>query len=202
VVRRAGYVEVVLRGILVVAALFVGLGSTVRAAEAASVAACAPSNEIKVHDEVVFGHFSTLTAAKAYRARAANLGFHTAKVEKEGCGDFEVEEDGADTAQQRNSAAAEAGNAHLQVTFEQTADPMAYRAGEVVGVLGKLSTVSAANALMWKLARVGFRYLDLAHQGRKWLVVMPQVPTKSALSIAHEVAAARFHIQFQPGRKP
>ena len=31
---------------------------------------------------------------------------------------------------------------------------------------------------------------------------MPQVPVKHALSIAHEVASAGFHIQFRPGVKP
>jgi hypothetical protein len=54
---------------------------------------------------------------------------------------------------------------------------------------------------MWRLAAVNFRYIDLVYAGRKWLVVMPQVPVKHALSIAAEVHKAGFHIAFQPGSK-
>ena len=58
---------------------------------------------------------------------------------------------------------------------------------------------SRAAALAWKLAVPGFRLIDIVPSGRRWLVVMPQVPVKNALSIAKEVAKAGFHIQFRHG---
>ena len=154
-----------------------------------------------MHDEAVFGHFSTLAAAKRLRARATPFGFKGIKIEHEGCGDFEVEIDGADRQADRGSFANEAGRAGFQVTFEQTAPPMQYRAGEVVGIFARKATVAAANALMWKLAAQNFRFIDLVRQGTSWLVVMPQVPTKDALPIAHEVASVGYQIQFRPGNK-
>jgi hypothetical protein len=166
---------------------------------ATSVSCAKP--EVRVHDEAVFGHFSTLAAAKKLKARAAKLGFAGIKIENEGCGDFEVEIDGADRQADRASFATEASKAGFPVTFEQIAPPMEYRAAQVVGVFARLSTVSAANALMGKLSRAGFLFIDLARVGSQWLVVMPQVPVKHALSIAHEVATAGYHIQFQPGTK-
>jgi hypothetical protein len=78
---------------------------------------------------------------------------------------------------------------------------MQYQQGQVVGVLGQMRTVAAANSLMTRLSRNGFLFIDLAREGSHWLVVMPQVPIKHALSIAHEVATAGFHIQFRPGTK-
>jgi hypothetical protein len=177
------------------------LVGVVGARGADGAAPCGPSTEVKVHDEIVFGHFATLTAAAALKRRAAAVGFQGIKIEVEGCGDYEVEQDGADTSQQRKSVATEARKAGFQITFEQTAPPMQYRVGQVVGILGRFSSVAAANALMMKLAAVDYRYIDLVQQGSRWFVVMPQVPTKHALPIAHDVAVAGFHIQFEPGDK-
>lgn len=160
------------------------------------------TTEVKVHDEAVFGHFSTLTAAKALKKRAASVGFAGIKIENDGCGDFEVEIDGADRQADRASFADEAGKAGFHVTFEQTAPPMEYRQGQVVGILGAKRTVAEANALMWRLSASGFVYVDLVRTVTRWLVVMPQVPVKHALPIAHEVASAGFRIQFRPGVKP
>ena len=112
-----------------------------------------------------------------------------------------MEIDGADNERDRTSFALEAKRSGFQVTFEQTAPPMQYQAGEVVGVFARKATVSAANQLMWRLAGTGFRFIDLVREGNHWLVVMPQVPIKAALSIAHEAATAGFHIQFRPGTK-
>jgi len=154
-----------------------------------------------VHNEAVFGHFSTLAAAKKLKGRAAAVGFAGLKIENEGCGDFEVEIDGADRQADRSSFASEAAKAGFYVTFEQTAPPMQYRAGEVVGIFARKRTVSAANTLMSSLSRDGFLFIDLVRVGSFWLVVMPQVPIKHALSIAHEVSAAGYQIQFQPGTK-
>jgi hypothetical protein len=183
--------------LLVLVATFAGVGAT--RASAATPSCVTP--EVRVHNEAVFGHFSTLAAAKKLRTRAAAAGFKGIKIENEGCGDFEVEIDGADRQADRSSFAQEASKAGYPVTFEQTAPPMLYHAGEVVGVLGQMRTVLAANALMMRLSRAGFLFVDLVREGNHWLVVMPQVPIKHALSIAHEVATAGFHVQFRPGTK-
>lgn len=155
--------------------------------------------ETRVHDEVVFGHFSTLAAAKRYAARAKKQALEGIKVENEGCGDYEVEIDGADTERQRSSFAAEAGRLGFPITFEQEAPPMAFQQNYVVGVLGRKRTLAEANALMWRLAGASFRYIDVVPSGTIWLVIMPQVPIKAALPIAKEVATAGFHVQFRPG---
>src|SRR6185437_10185860 len=72
------------------------------------------------HDEVVFGHFSSRTAAAHMLKNARSYGFDGLRIENEGCGDFEVEIDGADTEQQRGSISREAAKVGFQVTFEQT----------------------------------------------------------------------------------
>jgi hypothetical protein len=167
---------------------------------AAAPAACV-APEVRVHDEAVFGHFAMLAAAKALKARAVATGFKGIKIENEGCGDFEVEIDGADRQSDRSSFALEASRAGFPVTFEQTAPPMQYKAGEVVGVFARKRSVAEANALMAKLSGGGFFFIDLVPEGKVWLVVMPQVPVKHALSIAHEVATAGYHIQFRTGTK-
>jgi hypothetical protein len=200
--RLRGYGGASMRG---VALLMLVVGCAVCAGAAGAQSSAGPATcttqEVRVHDEAVFGHFSTLAAAKGLKARAAKLGFAGIKIENEGCGDFEVEIDGADRQADRSSFATEAAKAGFPVTFEQIAPPMEYRAGQVVGVFARLSTVAAANALMGKLSHIGFLFIDLARVGSRWFVVMPQVPVKHALSIAHEVATAGYHIQFQPGTK-
>jgi hypothetical protein len=165
------------------------------------VSATCATTEVRVHDEAVFGHFSTLAAARRLRTHAAAFGFKGIKIENEGCGDFEVEIDGADRQADRGSFATEAEKVGFQITFEQIAPPLQFQQGQVVGVFAHMTTVTAANALMWKLAALNFRFIDLAREGSSWLVVMPQVPTKAALPIAHEVATAGYHIQFRPGDK-
>jgi hypothetical protein len=109
------------------------------------------TNEVRQHNEAVFGHFSTLAAAKKLRAKAAALGFAGIKIENDGCGDFEVEIDGADSLADRQSFATEARKAGFPVTFEQTAPPMEYRQGQVVGILATKRTLVEANALMRRL---------------------------------------------------
>jgi hypothetical protein len=174
------------------------------AAGAAARPAAAPTcvtPEVRVHDEAVFGHFSTISAAKALKKRAAARGFAGIKIENEGCGDFEVEIDGADRQADRTSVAKEASGAGFQLTFEQLAPPMQYKAGEVVGIFARKTNVAEANTLMAKLSKLGFLFIDLVPEGKGWLVVMPQVPIKHALSIAHEVATTGYHIQFRAGTK-
>ena len=169
------------------------------AAVALSLAGCA-APEVRQHNEAVFGHFASAAAAQAYARRPRKLGFQGLKIENEGCGDWELEIDGADTARQRASFSAEATKAGFHISFEQTGDPLTPPAGEVVGVIARKATVTAANALVWSLVGHGWQYLDLVYADGKWLVVMPQVPVKSALSIARELAKAGFHIQFQPAK--
>jgi hypothetical protein len=178
------------------------VGATAHAAVAVTGEPACRTDEVRQHNEAVFGHFSTLAEAKKLKTKAAAFGFAGIKVENDGCGDFEVEIDGADTQAQRSSFATEARKAGFYVTFEQTAPPMEYREGQVVGIFASKRTLAEANALMQQLARNGWLYIDIARSPTRWLVVMPQVPVKHALPIAHEVASAGFHIAFRPGVKP
>jgi len=160
------------------------------------------TNEIRQHNEAVFGHFATRGEAVKLMNAARKLGFQGIKIEDDGCGDFEVEIDGADRQADRASFADEARKAGFPVTFEQTAPPMEFRQGQVVGIFAAKKTLGEANALMRKLSLNGFLYIDIARSATRWLVVMPQVPVKHALPIAHEVATAGFRITFRPGVKP
>ena len=107
-----------------------------------------------------------------------------------------MEIDGADTSAVRGSFATEAQKAGFPVTFEQTAPPLLRTRAATYGVFGTFRSITAANKLAWRLAAVNFRYIDIAYQNGKWLVVMPAVPLKAALSIAAEVHKAGFHIAF------
>ena len=161
-------------------------------------AACVTTHEARVHDEAVFGHFATPGAADRYAARARRVEFRNVNVQAEGCGDFKVYVGGADTQRQRSTFAAEARKAGFTISFEQTGDPLRPQHGQVYGVFDRFGTVTAANALQWKLASIGLDYTELVRIGARWAVVMPQVPVKNALSIAREVANAGYHIQFSP----
>lgn len=193
------------RRLPLIALVAVAVATIAAGAQAARKVTGEPScrtNETRQHNEAVFGHFATRAAAARLRAAAAKLGFQGIKIEDDGCGDFEVEIDGADRQADRSSFADEARKAGFPVTFEQTAPPMEYRQGQVVGILASKVTIAEANALMRKLSLHGFLYIDLARTATRWLVVMPQVPVKHALGIAHEVATVGFRITFRPGVKP
>lgn len=168
------------------------------AAVALTLAGCA-TPEVRQHNEAVFGHFASAAAARAYARRPKALRFQGLKIENDGCGDWELEIDGADTTRQRASFSAEATKAGFHISFEQTGDPLNPPPRQVVGVIARKSSVTAANALVWELVGHGWQYVDIVSSVGKWLVVMPQVPVKSALSIARELAKAGFHVQFQPG---
>jgi hypothetical protein len=165
-------------------------------ASAASAGSCR-TNPPRVHDRAVFGHFSTLAAAKALASSAKKVDFSGIKIENEGCGDFEVEIDGADKPADRGSFAVEAARAGFEVTFQQTAPPLTKTPTSTYGVFATFGNITAANKLALRLAALSFRYIDIAYLNGKWLVVMPQVPVKAALSIAAEVHKAGFHIAFQ-----
>jgi hypothetical protein len=191
------------RGLLVIALLAgAAIAGSARSARAVTGEPACRTDEVRQHDEAVFGHFATAAPARALRARAAALGFKGIKIENDGCGDFEVEIDGADRQADRSSFAEEAKKAGFPVTFEQTAPPLEYRQGQVVGVFASKRTIAEANSLMWRLSAHGFLYTDLARTPTRWLVVLPQVPVKHALSIAHEVATVGFRIAFRSGVKP
>jgi hypothetical protein len=184
------------RGALFVAAAACAAAATSTAA--AATPSCAKTI-VKTHNRAVFGHFATLAAANKLKRHARAQGFQGLKIENKGCGNYELEIDGADSEKDRSSFAKEAVRAGFQVTFEQTGPPMQPPPGQAVGIFARKRTVSEANALMWRLAAANFRYIDLVPDGTTWLVVMPQVPVEHALSIAKEVASAGFHIQFRKG---
>jgi hypothetical protein len=152
--------------------------------------------EVRTHNEAVFAHFPTAAQATAFAQKPRGLGFQGIKIENDGCGDFEVEIDGADTEKDRSSFAAEAAKSGFWITFEQRGDPLDPPRGQVYGVFVRRRTLAAANADAWALARAGYRYIELVRLHGTWAVVMPQVPLKQALSIAQEAARAGFHIQF------
>jgi len=187
---------------LALLATFVALTTSAAGSTAAWAATGEPAcrtAEVRQHDEAVFGHFANRADALKLKARARAKGFQGIKVEDDGCGDFEVEIDGADREADRSSFANEASRAGFEVTFEQTLPPMAFKQGQVVGIFAAKRTLAEANALMQRLAPIGFRYIDIARSPTRWLVVMPQVPVKQALSIAREVSTAGFRITFRPG---
>ena len=187
---------------LALLATFVALTTSAAGSTAAWAATGEPAcrtAEVRQHDEAVFGHFANRADALKLKARARAKGFQGIKVEDDGCGDFEVEIDGADRGADRSSFANEAARAGFQVTFEQTLPPMAFKQGQVVGIFAAKRTLAEANVLMQRLAPIGFRYIDIARSPTRWLVVMPQVPVKQALSIAREVSTAGFRITFRPG---
>ena len=174
----------------------------VAAASAPANAAPAKScriDHVRVHDEVVFGHFATLAEAKAIKRRAEKYGFKGITITNNGCGDFEASIDGADTSAVRQSFAGEAAKAGFWITFQQTAPVLQKNPGYTYGIFGTFPTITKANALAWRLAKVSFGYIDIAYVNGRWQVVMPAVPFKAALSIAAEVHKAGFHIAFQPG---
>src|SRR5260370_1787837 len=143
------YTTALVVGVIVSAAL-------ASAGSAGSGATCQIAEQ-RTHDEAVFGHFASRGQGLALAARARKLGFQGIKIEDEGCGDFEVEIDGADKGADRGSFAQEARKAGFEVTFEQTGPPMSPPSGQVVGIFGHTSTVAAANRLAGPLAAVNFR---------------------------------------------
>jgi len=185
------------------AALYLVLASAFTALWEADVTRAASSAgcrtvEARIHDEAVFGHLSGRTAADLLARRAERVGFRGIKIEDDGCGDYEVEIDGAPKAS-RASFTAEAARAGFQVTFEQLAPPLRYQPGQVIGVFAQMRSLAAANTLVQRLASRGFRYLDIAFTQGRWLVVMPEVPVNAAGSISAEVRKAGFRIVFRTG---
>jgi hypothetical protein len=74
-------VRPVQRAVLIAAAVAAVLASGARAAVQAS---CRPTAEIRQHDEAVFGHCATVTAANALAQRLAASGFRYIDIVKVG----------------------------------------------------------------------------------------------------------------------
>ncbi len=178
---------------LVLAALLAALSAQTGAAQTAGCR----KPFVRTHDRAVFGHFATSGAARALAKHAKALGFQGIVIENNGCGDYEVLINGADKTADRTSFAAEAQKAGFSITFDQLAPPLDRKTGYTYGVFGTSRSIAAANKLAWRLAAINFRYIEIAYQNGRWLVVMPAVPLKAALSIAAEVHKAGFHIAFQ-----
>jgi hypothetical protein len=185
------------RLLLALPVLAVAVGFGVPAASGASTDCRTP--DVRTSDEVVFGHFATESAASAFGKHAHHFGFEGIKIENHGCGDFSVAIGGADRSADRGSFATEAATVGYAITFQQMAPPLRETPRSTYGVLGTFNSISKANALSWKLAKLNFRYIEITYLNGKWLVVMPAVPFKAALSIAQEVAKAGYHIAFRPG---
>ena len=187
--RRRMLLALVLGALLVAAA-------TAQSGAARTAAGCRKPF-LRTHDRAVFGHFATLAAAQALAAKAKKLGFQGIVIDNNGCGDFEALINGADNTADRSSFAAEAQKAGFPVTFDELAPPLQRKPGYTYGVFGTFKSITAANNLAWKLAAIDFLYIEITYLNGNWVVVMPAVPLKSALSITQEVQKAGFHIAFQ-----
>jgi len=165
-------------------------------ATAAPVPTCRTA-EYFAHDEAVFGHFARRSAASGLAAKALHQGFRGIKIEDDGCGDYEVEIDGADTTAVRTSFAAEAAKAKFQVTFEQRYPPLAFHTGDVIGILGEFRSLKRANGLATRLAAADFRYIDVGFLQGSWAVVMPEIPANAARSLGAELRRAGFRVEFR-----
>ncbi len=186
-----------MRRLLVVLVLASFLAAALSVQQGAAQTAGCRKPFLRTHDRAVFGHFATAGAASAYALRAKKLGFQGIVIENNGCGDYEALINGADRTADRTSFAAEAQKAGFPITFDQLAPPLDRKPGYTYGVFGTSRSIATANKLAWRLAAVNFRYIEIAYQNGRWLVVMPAVPLKAALSIAAEVHKAGFHIAFQ-----
>jgi hypothetical protein len=184
------------RSRLLIALLFAALAAATSTGTPPAAASCR-TPDVRVHDEVVFGHFATKAGALALARRAKAVSFKGIKIEDKGCGDYVVAIGGADKTADRSSFAAEAAKAGFQVTFTQTGAPLTQTAKVTYGVFATFRKIAPANALAWKLATLNFRYIEVTYENGKWLVVMPQVPITAALSIAQEVHSAGYHVSFQ-----
>jgi hypothetical protein len=140
--------------------------------------------------EAVFGHFATRAAAADFLRVAEHRGFKGFGIESDGCGDFEVESDGIAQAQ-RTAFAHEAEISKIQVTWEQSAPPDLPSHGHVLAVFGTRRTITAANALAWKVAGYGFRYIDIAYGPGAWRVVEPEIPVAKEAAFRAEVARSK-----------
>jgi hypothetical protein len=146
--------------------------------------------------EAVFGHFLTRSEAEQELARIEKVGFKNVAIENDGCGDYEVELDGVESAA-RTPFALEAKRAGYEVSFEQTAPPNAYRRGHVNAVFGTRATISAANLLERLVASHGFRYVDIAYMGpNEWRVTAPNIPVAVKRAFGAEAARVKLPVTF------
>lgn len=182
--------RVVLVTLLVAAFVVAGAAGAGRAAPSCRTAERAGGNS-----EAVFGHFPTRTRARAFIAVAEQKGFKGLAIENDGCGDFEVEDDGVSRAQ-RPAFALEAAQSAIQVSFEDSAPPRPQR-GFVDALFGTRGTIATAEALRFRVAGVGFRYLDVLYVRRGvWRVVEEHVPAASEAGLRSEARSAKLSVTF------
>ena len=147
--------------------------------------------------EAVFGHFASRAAARAFIDDVAEpKGFKGLAIENDGCGDFEVEDDGV-TQQQRPSFVLEAAQSDLQVSFEETRAALVPKRGFVDVLFGTAGSIAAAERLRARVAGVGFRYLDVAYGGPGvWRVLAPWLPVREEAAFRAEAQKAKLHVTF------
>jgi hypothetical protein len=139
---------------------------------------CAPPDGLSTSWEAVFGHLASRGGADSLARRAAAASFKNASVERDGCGDFEVEVPGGsglDTAAQRAGFRAEARQVGFRVSFEA---PCCY-SPETLGhgwfaSLGGRQTLEAVTALELRALAVGFNHLEVEQSGSSsYLLLLP-----------------------------
>ena len=158
--------------------------------------------EVRAHNEAVFGHFSTLAAAKSLKARARPQPVSRESRSKMRAVAISKWKSTAQTA--RPTVRASRRKRLAPGSRSRSSRPRrrcsTRRAGhrrlraDAHGCPGERADEEACLGS-------GFLFIDLVREGKAWLVVMPQVPVKHALSIAHEAATAGYHIQFRTGTK-
>src|SRR3989442_602617 len=105
---------------MVVAALALIAAGAPRRDQAANDA-CSSPDRLSTSWEAVFGHFTSQADARDLQQRAVGKNFKNATIERDGCGDYEVEVPGGaglDTTEQRRDFAIEARQTGLRVSFE------------------------------------------------------------------------------------
>jgi hypothetical protein len=182
---------------LVLLAVAGALLATAGASPADRSAASCRTHDRGRHAEAVFGHFATRAAAERFLHKIVLArGFKGFTIENDGCGDFEVESDNI-ARSQRTSFAAEAQQGKIEVSWEQVAPPDQHVPGFVVAVFGTRSSIGAANALAWKVAGYGFRYVDIAYGGPgRWRVLEPGIPAGKTAELRAEARRAHLQVTF------
>jgi hypothetical protein len=181
--------------LLLIPAFAAALLATAAAGPASRNAASCRTHDRGRHAEAVFGHFATRAAAARFLAGAEVKGFKGFEIENDGCGDFELESDNIERSQ-RSEFASEAEQSKIQVTWEQVAPPDRAVRGSVVAVFGTRATITAANALAWKVAGYGFRYVDIAYAPHAWRVLEPGIPAGKQKSFRAEARRAHLRVTF------
>ncbi len=147
----------------------------------------------------ILGHEPTAARATASVKAFLKLGYKGTKVEIRGCGDYAVAIESPEFSkyQVRNAFALENARAKLVVSYARPPGTAA-KPGEVVVVFGHAATLTAAVALLKKVAAVGWRETDIAYGGpRDWKVVWPGVPGAKADQIVQDTLKLGYLIELE-----